>query len=70
MTSLSADLPARPAVLPIRSSLLWTGGTIFLSLLVLWFVGADQGALSIFGSDVHVHEYVHDARHFLGFPCH
>ena len=30
----------------------------------------DQGAVSLFGSDTHVHEFVHDARHLLGFPCH
>lgn len=44
--------------------------TAFLALLVLYFVGMDQGATSVFGSDTHVHEFVHDARHLLGFPCH
>ena len=44
--------------------------TVFLALLVLYFVGMDQGATSVFGSDTHVHEFVHDARHLLGFPCH
>ena len=36
----------------------------------IYFVGIDQGAISIFGADMHIHEFVHDARHFLGFPCH
>lgn len=49
---------------------LWLAGTVLLSLLVLYFVGLDQGATSVFGSDTHVHEFVHDARHLLGFPCH
>lgn len=44
--------------------------TAFLALLVLYFVGMDQGATSVFGSDTHVHEFLHDARHLLGFPCH
>ncbi|EUA52138.1 putative cobalt transporter subunit family protein [Mycobacterium xenopi 3993] len=35
-----------------------------------YFVGIDQGAVSVFGNDSHVHEFVHDARHLLGFPCH
>jgi Probable cobalt transporter subunit (CbtB) len=48
----------------------WLAGTVFLALLVLYFVGVDQGATSIFGSDTHVHEFMHDARHLLGFPCH
>ncbi|HUL99536.1 MAG TPA: CbtB domain-containing protein [Mycobacterium sp.] len=49
---------------------LWLAGTVFFALLVLYFVGFDQGATSVFGSDTHVHEFVHDARHLLGFPCH
>jgi Probable cobalt transporter subunit (CbtB) len=52
------------------SAALWLTGTVFLALLVLYFVGCDQGATSIFGSDTHIHEFVHDARHLLGFPCH
>jgi hypothetical protein len=48
----------------------WLSGTVFLALLVLYFVGLDQGASSVFGSDTHVHEFIHDARHLLGFPCH
>jgi hypothetical protein len=49
---------------------LWLAGTVFLALVILYFVGIDQGATSLFGSDTHVHEFVHDARHLLGFPCH
>lgn len=49
---------------------IWLTSTAFLALLVLYFVGFDQGATSVFGSDSHVHEFLHDARHLLGFPCH
>ncbi len=52
------------------SSVLWLAATAFLALLALYFVGLEQGAVSLFGSDSHVHEFVHDARHLLGFPCH
>ncbi|MFV9636333.1 CbtB domain-containing protein [Mycobacterium neumannii] len=48
----------------------WLTGTAFLALMVLYLVGLDRGATSIFGSDTHIHEFVHDARHLLGFPCH
>ncbi|OBB73877.1 CbtB-domain containing protein [Mycobacterium sp. 852014-52144_SCH5372336] len=48
----------------------WLTGTAFLALMVLYLVGLDQGATSVFGSDTHIHEFVHDARHLLGFPCH
>jgi cobalt transporter subunit CbtB len=44
--------------------------TAFLTLIVLYFVGLDQGATSVFGHSTYVHEFVHDARHLLGFPCH
>ncbi|MFC9978867.1 CbtB-domain containing protein [Gordonia sp. NPDC127522] len=44
--------------------------TMALALLAYYFIGYDQGAVSVFGADTHVHEFVHDARHFLGFPCH
>jgi putative cobalt transporter subunit CbtB len=56
--------------LSAASAALWLAATAFLALLALYFVGVDQGAASLFGSDSHVHEFVHDARHLLGFPCH
>jgi cobalt transporter subunit CbtB len=44
--------------------------TLFLGLAVYYFVGVDEGMTSVFGKTLMVHEWVHDARHFLGFPCH
>ena len=38
-------------------------------MLLVYFVGAEQGALAMIGGES-VHEFVHDARHLLGFPCH
>jgi Probable cobalt transporter subunit (CbtB) len=46
------------------------GITVFLVLAVYYFVGVDQGMVSVFGKTMVIHEWVHDARHFLGFPCH
>ena len=60
----------RSVDLSAASAALWLAATVFLALLALYFVGIDQGAVSLFGSDSHVHEFVHDARHLLGFPCH
>ncbi len=45
-------------------------GTAILALLVYYFIGVDEGALSVFGKSMYVHEFFHDGRHFLGFPCH
>lgn len=44
--------------------------TVFLALVVYYFVGVDEGMTSIFGKTMVIHEWVHDSRHFLGFPCH
>jgi hypothetical protein len=38
-------------------------------IVLLYFVGAEEGAASVF-SGTFVHEFVHDGRHLLGFPCH
>ncbi|GAA4825383.1 hypothetical protein GCM10023201_09740 [Actinomycetospora corticicola] len=45
-------------------------GALVVGLLLFYFVGFDEGATSLFGNTMVVHEFVHDARHFLGFPCH
>ncbi|MBS1067638.1 CbtB domain-containing protein [Gluconobacter cerinus] len=60
---------AAPVALPIRTLLPWAAFTVVLSLLLLYFVGAEQGATSLI-SGHSVHEFVHDGRHLLGFPCH
>ncbi|RKS73772.1 cobalt transporter subunit CbtB [Motilibacter peucedani] len=42
---------------------------LVLGALAVYFVGAEQGATSLLGGHV-VHEFVHDGRHLIGFPCH
>jgi hypothetical protein len=67
--TLTPDLaPAAPTAIPIREVLPWL---IFgaLLLLALYFVGAEEGATSLIPG-MYVHEFVHDGRHLLGFPCH
>ena len=59
---------ARPAVIPIRAVLPWAIFALFL-LLAIYFVGAEEGATSLI-KGMYVHEFVHDGRHLLGFPCH
>jgi hypothetical protein len=71
LSSISTSRPvSTPVVLPISKSIVWLVGTALIALAVYYFIGVDQGAVSVFGNDTHVHEFVHDARHFLGFPCH
>jgi hypothetical protein len=59
-----------PIAIPLSGGGWWMVGTVVLCLLLYYFIGIDQGATSVFGNDMHIHEFVHDARHFLGFPCH
>jgi putative cobalt transporter subunit CbtB len=71
MTTSDATRSAAPAIdVSATKAAIWLAGTAFLALLVLYFVGMDQGATSVFGDNMYIHEFVHDARHLLGFPCH
>jgi hypothetical protein len=67
----SPALPsARPVPVAVSQVLPWMLGALLLALGLYYLVGIDEGATSVFGNTMWVHEYVHDARHFLGFPCH
>jgi cobalt transporter subunit CbtB len=71
MTSPEARKIAVPAVdVSAAKAAVWLTLTVFLALVLLYFVGMDQGATSVFGNNTYVHEFMHDARHLLGFPCH
>jgi hypothetical protein len=58
-----------PAPVPLRELLPWAAFGLLLAILGIYFVGAEQGATSLI-SGHYVHEFVHDGRHLLGFPCH
>ncbi|MBB3052179.1 hypothetical protein FHS23_003208 [Prauserella isguenensis] len=55
--------------IPLREIVPWAVFTTVLALLVLLFVTTEAGAVSVV-SDGLVHEFVHDGRHLLAFPCH
>ena len=59
----------RPLPIPLGELLPWAVFGGLLLLLAIYFVGAEAGATSMI-SGVYVHEFVHDGRHLLGFPCH
>ncbi|GHA86932.1 CbtB-domain containing protein [Streptomyces termitum] len=67
--AVSTPSVAVPASLPVRAVLPWAFFVGLLALIALYFVGAEQGATSLFAGE-NVHEWVHDGRHLLGFPCH
>lgn len=70
MTTPQVHQTTRAVDISAVKAVVWLTATAFFALLVLYFVGVDQGATSVFGDDMHVHEFLHDARHLLGFPCH
>jgi hypothetical protein len=75
MASISVPgSPARPHVRPEALSkgrvMVLLGAAVFIALAIYYFVGVDEGMVSLFGKTMVIHEWVHDSRHLLGFPCH
>jgi Probable cobalt transporter subunit (CbtB) len=67
---MTQTIPAPvPVAIPLRQLLPWTAFGLLLALVLIYFVGAEQGATSLV-SGGYVHELMHDGRHLLGFPCH
>ena len=58
-----------PTAIPLHELLPWIIFGGLTMLLAIYFVGAEQGATSLVRG-MYVHEFVHDGRHLLGFPCH
>lgn len=71
MAHVAASPAGVPAVTPISLKAIAPWAVFFgiLMLVLLYFVGAEQGATSVISGEA-VHEWVHDGRHLLGFPCH
>ena len=68
-TATLAPVAQQPIAIPVREILPWALFTVLLAVLAIYFVGAEQGATSLIPG-VYIHEFVHDAPHLLGFPCH
>jgi hypothetical protein len=74
----TASLPAAggsrvqvsPEAISRTRVIIMLGITVLFALAAYYFVGVDEGMTSVFGKTMVVHEWVHDSRHFLGFPCH
>ena len=72
--SQSSAAPANGSVveiptIPFREIAPWAVFFGLLAVLAIFFISADQGAVSIPSGNA-VHEWVHDSRHLLGYPCH
>ena len=68
-TAVSNPVSSALPTVPLRELAPWAVLFGLLAALVLFFVSADQGVVSI-PSGTAIHEWVHDGRHLLGYPCH
>lgn len=65
-----AFIPVRGnGIIPLDEILPWAVFGALIAAIFLYFVSTEQGAFALFDG-LYVHEFVHDGRHLLGFPCH
>jgi hypothetical protein len=68
-----SDITFAPAsevtAIPVRQILPWAIFAGLIAVLAVYFIGAEQGATAVFNGAA-IHEFLHDGRHLLGFPCH
>lgn len=69
MTDIALSHGTAVTPIPVAQLLPWALFGGLLMLLALYFVSTEEGAARLL-SGLEVHEFVHDGRHLLGFPCH
>ena len=70
MSELSAGAgEVRAPAIPLYDIVPYAIFFALIAALLFYFVGAEEGATSLIGGH-YVHEWMHDGRHLLGFPCH
>ncbi|MEH2699146.1 CbtB-domain containing protein [Rhizobium leguminosarum] len=69
MSATTLQPASAPVAIPPKDILPWAVFAGLMLLLVIYFTGAEEGATALV-SGSYVHEFVHDGRHLLGFPCH
>ncbi|MFE0427413.1 CbtB-domain containing protein [Streptomyces sp. NPDC058953] len=69
LSQAPASAPVAVTPVSLKEIAPWAVFTGILALILLYFVGAEQGAVALVSGET-VHEWVHDGRHLLGFPCH
>jgi hypothetical protein len=69
MSDIALPQLAGSPPIPLARLLPWAVFGGLLLLLALYLVGTEEGAMSLI-SGRFVHEFLHDGRHLLGFPCH
>jgi hypothetical protein len=63
------DVHIPDITIPLEDIAPWAVLAALIAALFVYFVSTEQGAYAVFDG-MYVHEFVHDGRHLLGFPCH
>ena len=71
MSEIAQRPPGAITVPPFTVSqvLPWLVFAGLLLIVAMYFVSAEQGATALITGNA-IHEWTHDGRHVLGFPCH
>ncbi len=69
VVSPAPSVSAPSVAIPLREITPWAHFAFAIAFVLIYFVGFEQGAFSLLSSN-YVHEFVHDARHLAGLPCH
>ena len=71
MSEISERAPVGVAVPPftLGQVLPWLIFAGLLLVVAMYFVSAEEGATALIAGNA-IHEWTHDGRHLLGFPCH
>jgi hypothetical protein len=67
--TIPVGVPVAVPTIPLRELVPWAIFFGLVALITIFFASADQGAISIPSGNA-IHEWVHDGRHMLGYPCH
>ncbi|WP_019819157.1 CbtB domain-containing protein [Saccharomonospora saliphila] len=70
MSSARVATAPTPLRIPVREVVPWALLAGVLALAALFFVSTEAGAVELLSTDGLVHEFLHDGRHLLAFPCH
>jgi hypothetical protein len=69
MSDIAIIPDVAPLPIPVGELLPWAIFAGLITLLAIYFIGVEEGATSLVPG-MYVHEFLHDGRHLLGFPCH
>jgi Probable cobalt transporter subunit (CbtB) len=71
MSEITTRAPVAVAAPPfsLGQVLPWLIFAGLLLVIAMYFVSAEEGATALIAGTA-IHEWTHDGRHLLGFPCH